>query len=105
MVIFRAADKTASGRQQADATKRIHSSDGGFSLVEVLFACFLLALALVPIAKAMNGNRKAAEALKALSLRFVADGDADAKENATAAKAEKEAAAGNPAADGGDDRQ
>lgn len=92
---FRAASATASGRQQASAT-----ANGGFSLVEVLFACFLLALALVPIAKAVNGNRKAAEALKALSLRFIADGDADAKENATAAKAEKEAAAGNPAADG-----
>ena len=67
----------------------------GFSLVEVLFACTLLALALVPIAKAMNNNRKASEAIKTLSLRMVAEGSKSSREDAAAAK---EKAAGNPAA-------
>ena len=58
---------------------------GGFSLVEVLLACALLALALVPLMRATSANRRSAEALRSLTRQTLEEGDASARQAAEAA--------------------
>lgn len=54
--------------------------DGGFSLVEILVACLLLALALVPAMRALNANARMAAMARAESAKAIADADSAARE-------------------------
>jgi len=53
--------------------------NAGFSLIEVLFACALLALALVPIMRAMNANATNASNLIERANWIVRENDASAR--------------------------
>lgn len=81
--------------------RRALSASGGFSLVEVLFACALLALALVPLMRAAGRNRAAAEALRGLAEKTIADNDASAREAAEASVTNAVARKRDPAANAG----
>lgn len=53
---------------------------GGFSLVEVLVACALLALALVPLMRAARANASLARRVREEAAAALARGDAAARE-------------------------
>ena len=53
---------------------------GGFSLVEVLVACALLALALVPLMRAARANASLAQRVREEAAGAVGRGDAAARE-------------------------
>jgi Tfp pilus assembly protein PilV len=59
----------------------------GFSLVEVLFACTLLALALVPLMRASGNNRRTSETLRDLVKETLKENDASACQAAEASVA------------------
>lgn len=55
------------------------NGNGGFSLVEVMFACALLALALIPMMRAMNANAANASRLVEKARVIVLENDASAR--------------------------
>lgn len=55
----------------------------GFSLVEVLFACALVTLALVPIMRAMGANMRHSSEIAERVVRIVSDNNAAAGEAAS----------------------
>lgn len=60
--------------------KRRHPEAGaGFSLIEVIVAIALLALALVPLARAFRSNARLAAVIEEEALRMVAEGDKAAR--------------------------
>lgn len=53
---------------------------GGFSLVEVLVACALLAIALVPALRSLNASSRMAAQVEGACVRSIQAGDAAARE-------------------------
>lgn len=61
------------------------AAKGGFSLVEVLVACALLALALVPLLRAAHANNSVALWARDKARQAIERGDAAARERVDAA--------------------